>query len=89
MQSKDRLNRHPRLISISVWHMTLDSEALSSAEQTLHHILNSEAEQQQAYIFRFPDGHVSLELEWLDIRSITRTIVAAYVAHLDRHGSNK
>lgn len=69
--------------------MTLDPDALSSAEQTLHDILDSEAEQQQAYIFRFPDGHVSLELEWLDVRSITRTIIAAYVKHLDRHGSSK
>jgi hypothetical protein len=60
--------------------MTLDSDALQSAQQALDGLLRAEAEQQHAYFVELPDGRVSLELEWLDVRSITRQIVAAYLA---------
>ena len=59
--------------------MTFDSDALQSAQQAFDERLRAEAEQQHAYFAEFPDGRISLELEWLDIRSITREIVAAYL----------
>jgi hypothetical protein len=62
--------------------MTLDPHAIRSAEQALSEYLRAEAEQQKAYLFRFPDGRVSLELEWLDIGSIAQTVIAAYIAVL-------
>ena len=67
--------------------MTLDPHAIRSAEQALNEYLRAEAEQQKAYLFRFPDGRVSLELEWLDIGSIAQTVIAAYIAVLqdDEH----
>lgn len=60
--------------------MTLDSDALQSAQQAFDDLLRAEAEQQHAYFAELPDGRISLELEWLDIRSITREIIAAYLA---------
>jgi hypothetical protein len=60
--------------------MNLDPRAIQSAEQALSEYLRLEAEQQRAYVFRFPDGRISLELEWLDVHSIAQTVVAAYVA---------
>lgn len=64
--------------------MTLDPDAVQNAERALGEYLRAEAEQQQAYLFRFPDGRISLELEWLDVRSIAQTVIAAYVSSLDR-----
>jgi hypothetical protein len=60
--------------------MILDSDALQSAQQALDDRLRAEAEEQHAYFAELSDGRISLELEWLDIRSITREIVAAYLA---------
>jgi hypothetical protein len=34
---------------------------------------------------RFPDGRISIELEWLDVRSVAHAVVAAYVASLDEN----
>jgi hypothetical protein len=62
--------------------MDLNPRAIQNAEQALCEYLRAEAEQQRAYVFHFPDGHVSLELEWLDVRSIAQAVVAAYVATL-------
>jgi hypothetical protein len=45
-------------------------------------LLRREADQQRAYLFQFPDGRISVELEWIDPRAITREVVAAYLAHL-------
>jgi len=42
--------------------------------------LRQHAAADNAYLFHFPDGRVSLELEWLDIRELTRTVVSAYLA---------
>jgi len=58
----------------------LDPEAIRNAEQALNDYLLAEADQQRAYLFRFPDGRISLELEWLDVRSIAHAVVAAYVS---------
>jgi hypothetical protein len=59
--------------------MMLDPDALKSAELALAQRLRDEADQQHAYMFRFPDGRISLELEWIDLRAITREVIAAYV----------
>jgi hypothetical protein len=62
--------------------MVLDDEGLRRAEEAFAEILQVEAKQQRAYLARLPDGHVSLELEWLDLSAITRHIVGAYVESL-------
>jgi len=62
--------------------MTLDPEALQSAQKVFDDLLRAEASQQHAYLAELPDGRISLELEWLDIRSITREIIAAYLARV-------
>lgn len=62
--------------------MNLDPNAVRNAEQALGDYLRAEAEQQQAYLFHFPDGHVSPELEWLDVRTVARTVIAAYLESL-------
>lgn len=62
--------------------MDLDPRAIRSAEQALSEYLRLEAEQQRAYVFRFPDGRISLELEWVDVHSIAQAVVAAYIMSL-------
>jgi hypothetical protein len=62
--------------------MTLDPQAIESAERALNEYLKAEAEQQRAYMRSFPDGRVSLELEWLDVHSMTRAVIGAYMAHV-------
>jgi hypothetical protein len=59
--------------------MILDPRALQNAERALAQLLREEADHQRAYIFQFPDGRISLELEWIDPRVITREIIAAYL----------
>jgi len=68
--------------------MNLDPRAIRNAERALSEYLHAEADQQRAYVFRFPDGRISLELEWLDVQSVTHAVVAAYVASLDENGPN-
>lgn len=63
--------------------MALDPKAIESAKRALNEYLKAEAEQQRAYLRSFPDGRVSLELEWLDVHSMTRAVVGAYMAHLE------
>lgn len=63
--------------------MTLDPRAIQNAERALNDYLRAEAEQQRAYMHSFPDGHVSLELEWLDVHSMTQAIVEAYMAIIE------
>jgi hypothetical protein len=67
--------------------MDLDARAIENAERALSEYLSAEAEQQRAYVFRFPDGRISLELEWLDIRSVAQAVVTAYVNSLAEDGS--
>ena len=62
--------------------MNLDPRGIQNAEQALSEYLRLEAEQQRAYVFRFPDGRISLELEWLDVHSIAQAVVAAYIGSL-------
>jgi len=60
--------------------MILDADALRRAEQAFAEVLQREANQQHAYLARLPDGHISLELEWLDLSAITRKVIDAYLA---------
>ncbi len=61
--------------------MMLDPHAVARAADALERVLRAEADAQNAYLFKFPDGHISLELEWIDIHAIARQVVSAYVAH--------
>lgn len=60
--------------------MILDADALRRAEQAFAEVLQREANQQHAYLARLPDGHISIELEWLDLSAITRKVIDAYLA---------
>jgi hypothetical protein len=62
--------------------MALDPQALRTAEQAFAQLLRAEADRQRAYLFHFPDGRISLELEWIDPHVITREIVSAYLSHV-------
>ena len=60
--------------------MILDADALRRAEHAFAEVLQCEANQQHAYLARLPDGHISIELEWLDLSAITRKVIDAYLA---------
>jgi hypothetical protein len=64
--------------------MKLDSRGLAAASRVFHEWLDAEADLQHAYICRFPDGRISLEMEWLDITAMTQAIVLAYIAQLEQ-----
>jgi len=64
--------------------MTLDPQALQVAQETLDRLLRAEVEEQRAYLFHFSDGRISLELEWIDIRSIMQAVIASYMAYADK-----
>jgi hypothetical protein len=59
----------------------VETAALEAAVQKFVQLLHAQAEEQNAYIFHFPDGRVSLQLEWLDIASLVRAVIVAYVEH--------
>jgi len=82
MKAQRPLVKHQRIACQWLHLMVLDAHALRRAEQAFAEVLQSEASQQHAYVARLPDGHVSIELEWLDLSVITRTVVGAYVASL-------
>jgi hypothetical protein len=59
--------------------MVIDPLALKTAAEALGERLRSEASEQNAYVISFPDGRVSLELEWIDTQAIARHVIAAYL----------
>ena len=74
----------------------VETAALETAVQTLIRLLQAEAEKrdpklrkqgttQNAYVFHFPDGRVSLELEWIDVASIVRSVIEVYVEQTNGH----
>ena len=63
----------------------VETAALEAAVQTLIRLLQAEAEEQNAYIVHFPDGRVSLELEWIDVASIVRSVIEVYVEQTNGH----
>ena len=64
--------------------MNIDAEALGLAVRALVQMLQAEANKQHAYVFHFPDGRISLELEWLDVEAIARTVITTYVEHMSK-----
>jgi len=61
--------------------MDINGRALRDAAKALENMLSAEASAQNAYLFKFADGHVSLELEWLDIQGLAEGVIAAYIAN--------
>jgi hypothetical protein len=59
--------------------MAISSQGLQRAAEALEAHLRAEADAQNAYLFKFPDGRVSLELEWVDIREMAHRVLEAYV----------
>jgi hypothetical protein len=59
---------------------TIDAEGLEAATRALSEQLGAEAREQYAYLHRFDDGKVSMELEWVDPASLARAAVVAYLA---------
>jgi len=60
--------------------MDIDVRGLKNATKALENMLSAEASAQNAYLFKFADGRVSLELEWLDIQGLAKEVIAAYMA---------
>jgi hypothetical protein len=59
--------------------VTIDPGGLEAARKALVECLRAEAEEQCAYLHRFADGRVSMELEWVDTNSLVRAAVVAYL----------
>ena len=60
----------------------IDPTAIEAAARALGEELRLEAQEQHAYLHRFPDGKVSLELKWVDPAALARAVVVAYLAAL-------
>jgi hypothetical protein len=58
---------------------TIDPEGLEAAARALGEQLGAEAREQNAYLHCFPDGKVSMELEWVDPAPLARAAVVAYL----------
>ena len=65
----------------------VETAPLETDVQTLIRLLQAEAGKQNAYVFHFPDGRVSLELEWIDVASIVRSVIEVYVEQTNGHTS--
>ena len=57
--------------------------ALDAAAAALDLQLRAEAAEQRSYVHRFPDGRLSVELEWIDANGLARAAVVAYLAHVE------
>jgi hypothetical protein len=57
--------------------------ALDAAAAALDLQLRTEAVEQRSYIHRFPDGRLSVELEWIDANGLARAAILAYLGHID------
>ena len=68
---------------ISVGSRMLDRKGLEAATDALWERLAAEAHQQGAFYRQFPDGRVSLELEWVDPAALVEAVVQHY---LDKTG---
>ncbi len=58
----------------------VDLQGLEAAAHALVEQLGAEALEQRAYLHRFSDGRVSLELEWVDPMALAHATVVAYLA---------
>ncbi len=69
-----------RLSAMPNTPLTIDPEGLEAAAHALGERLGTEAREQNAYLHRFADGKVSMELEWVDPAPLARAAVMAYLA---------
>ncbi len=69
---------------MAVNDMTIDPSGLRAAADALGERLGAEADQQQAYLHSFPDGKVSVELEWVDPADLAAAAIVAYLEHAQR-----
>jgi hypothetical protein len=58
---------------------SIDSKTLKTAALRVAAKLASEAENQNGYVVIFPDGRVSVELEWIDPEEIAKAAIEAYL----------
>jgi hypothetical protein len=63
---------------------SIDRVGLEVATRALCEQLGVEAKEQCAYLRCFPDGRVSMELEWVDTASLARVAVLAYLEAIRR-----
>ena len=66
----------------------IQAGALDAASAALCWQLHAVATEQGGYVHRFPDGKLSIELEWVCIISLARAAVAAYLAHAESEGES-
>ena len=57
---------------------SINPDALKKAAQALVTHLRSEAENQNAFLISFPDGRISLELEWISLEEMAKEVIQAY-----------
>jgi hypothetical protein len=62
--------------------------ALDAASAALAWQLHAVATEQGGYVHKFPDGKLSIELEWVCIIGLARAAVAAYLAHAEAEGES-
>jgi hypothetical protein len=62
--------------------------ALDAAAAAVDSQLRTEAAEQRSYVHKFPDGRLSVELEWIDANGLARAAVTAYLAHLEAAAEN-
>ena len=67
----------------------IDPEGMKAAAHALGEQLGADAEEQCAYLHRFADGKVSLELEWIDPALLARAAVDAYLTAILRRQVSK
>jgi hypothetical protein len=72
---------HRRELTMSADQARIDVIGLRAATEAVEDQLCSEARSQGAYLHRFDDGKVSLELEWIDPAELARAALAAYLRH--------
>jgi hypothetical protein len=64
--------------------MNLNEEGLRAASTVFSKLLAAEAEAQRAYAHSFPDGRMSLELEWVDLELIAEAVITAYISEASK-----
>ena len=57
----------------------LDQKGVKAAAEALREMLATEAQEQGASYRQFPDGRVSLELEWIDPAALVEAVVQSYI----------
>jgi hypothetical protein len=62
--------------------------ALRAASAALDRELQAVAAQQGGYVHRFPDGKLSLELEWVCTVGLARAAIRAYLGELEDADEN-